>query len=151
MPVTQLNHYRGETITFSWKGDSTFVFANDGNHPFKMLIYPEGLDMSLDANKPKLRQIDSRDVKTGNSDPTPSYGDGFVYYKDGETNKVYCVLPWAKTQDMDIGKYTIELLYGNDTRAVITRNNQFVLVASVSEQVNADYDEIETEPSNETT
>lgn len=145
MPVQQLNFYRGQTITLKWRGkDSTFIFADDGEHPFKLLIYPKGMDMSLDANKSKLRQIDSRDVKTGNSDPVPVYGDGFVYYSEEEENTVYCVLPWSSTVDMDETTYTVELLYGRDTRYVVTRNNDFILVSSVSEQVNADYDKIET-------
>ena len=146
MAISQLNFYRGQTITLVWRGkDDKFIFADDGEHPFKLLIYPEGMDMSLDANKSKLRQIDSRDVKTGNSDPTPIYGDGFVYYGEQGENTVYCVLPWEKTQNMDEGKYTTELLYGMDTRFVVTRNNSFVLVSSVSEQVNASYDKIDTD------
>lgn len=145
MRVSQLNFYKGQTITLKWRGkDDKFIFADDGEHPFKVLVYPEGMDMTLEANKSKLRQIDSRDVKTGNSDPTPQYGDGFVYYGEEGENTVYCVLPWEKTQNMDETQYTVELLYGKDTRYVVTRNNDFTLVASVSQQVNANYDKIDT-------
>lgn len=140
MNITKLNNYRGETITLSWKGDDTYTFPSDGSVSFKTLVYPDGMDMSVLQNRQEfLREIDSRDVKTGQSAPTPQYGDGYVYYDENVENTVFCVIPWEKTVDMKTGQYTVELLYGDDSRSVVTKNSAFTLVASVSEYVDENY------------
>ena len=141
MNITKLNNYRGETITLSWKGDDTYTFPSDGTVKFKTLVYPDGMDMSVSQNRQEfLREIDSRDVKTGQSAPTPQYGDGYVFYDPDVANTAFCVIPWEKTVDMKTGQYTVELLYGDDSRSVVTKNNAFTLVASVSEYVDENYD-----------
>ena len=124
--ATITNYYRGQTITFKLKSDSTYVF--DGNTRFKLLIYPDNIDFEKDG-KANLREIDSTST-------TVSTTNGYVSFSSGVAT---CVLPWGLTTDLKTGLYTLEILYGNSVRSVLKKNSLFAIVSAASELVDSNY------------
>lgn len=127
MAVQQLNHYRGETITFRFTGDSTYIFSGTGAQPFEVYVYKDGLNVSDPANISKIIRITSDDT-------TVSESVGYVAPVEGE-NAVDIVIPYgvSSSDQMPAGTFTIELRYGNTIRSVIVRNNAFTVVEAASE------------------
>jgi len=129
MAIQQLNHFKGETITFRFSGDETYVFNGTGNQPFEVYIYLDGLDVSDSSNLSKIIRVQS-------TDDTVSTTAGYVQAVQDE-NAVDIIIPYGVSKDMDAGNYTIELRYGDDIRSVVVRNNAFTLVDAAS-QINWD-------------
>lgn len=122
------NQYQGETIDFVIEGDEYYNFGSDGTTPFKVFIYPDGLDTSIEANRQYIKIIDSRDT-----DGNTPHGNGYVVRDDNNTAHAY--LPYTETKDMKTGSYTVEILYGDDARSVNMFNNAFVLVEGYSNEI----------------
>lgn len=131
MAIQQLNHYRGETITFRFTGDDTYSFegSNQGsdNPVFIVFVYPDGIDVSIAAEQEKIKKIKSTVTEQTQGE------DGYVNFIEGE-NEVQCILPYETTQDMSAGKYTIELRYGDTMVSVIKRNTAFTMVDAASQE-----------------
>ena len=123
------NQYQGETIDFLIEGDSVYNFGTDSETPFKVFIYPDGLDTSIAENRQFIKTIDSRDT-----DGNTKYGDGYI--ARAENNTAHAYLPYDQTQNMRTGSYTVEVLYDvNNARSVIMFNNAFILVESYSNEI----------------
>ena len=122
------NQYQGETLDLIIEGDENFDFGESGTQPFKVFVYPDGLDTSVEANKEYIKIIDSRDV-----DGNAVYGDGYV--SRGENYTAHAFLPYNETQNMRTGSYTVEVLYGDESRSVNKFNNAFILVEGYSNEI----------------
>lgn len=122
------NQYQGETLDLIIEGDENFDFGESGTQPFKVFVYPDGLDTSIEANKEYIKIIDSRDV-----DGNAVYGDGYVSREENYT--AHAFLPYYETQNMRTGSYTVEVLYGDESRSVNKFNNAFILVEGYSNEI----------------
>ena len=127
MAIQQLNHYRGETITFRFTGDDTYVFNGDDAQDFEVYIYPDGLDVSDTANQSKIIRVQSKDT-------TVSTDHCYVAPVE-DMNAADVIIPYGVSSSdiMPAGTYTVELRYGSNIRSVILRNNAFTVIASASE------------------
>lgn len=122
------NQYQGETIDFVIEGDDIYNFGTGSETPFKVFIYPDGLDTSIESNKVYIKVIDSRDT-----DGDMPHGDGYVVRTENNTAHAY--LPYTETKNMRTGSYTVEVLYGDDARSVMMFNNAFILVEGYSNEI----------------
>ena len=129
MAIQQLNHYRGETITFRFTGDDTYVFNGEGAQDFEVYVYPDGLNVSDPANQSKIIRITSDDTES-----SPSVGNGYTKPVEDE-NAVDVIIPYdvSSGSKMPAGKFTVELRYGETIRSVILRNNAFTVIEAASE------------------
>lgn len=127
MAIQKLNHYRGETITFRFTGDDTYVFNGEGAQYFEAYIYPDGLNVSDPANIDKIIRVTS-------SDTTESTDHCYVEFVE-DMNAADVIIPYevSSSDIMPAGTYTVELRYGSTKRSVILRNNAFTVIASASE------------------
>jgi hypothetical protein len=123
------NQYQGETLDLLIEGDENFDFGESGTQPFKVFVYPDGLDTSIEANRQYIKIIDSRDV-----DGNTEHGDGYVSRTGNYT--AHAILPYSETQNMKTGPYTVEVLYGDESRSVSKFNNAFNLVEGFSNEIN---------------
>ena len=98
--ITQF--YRGETIAIT-------VTPSEGETltDCVMLVYPDNLDLTIEANADKIVSID---------EPTTS-DDSLIF-----------TIPAATSLEMEAGQYTVELYYGDLT--IVRSNSAFVLVDS---------------------
>lgn len=129
MAIQQLNHYRGETITFRFTGDDTYIFNGTDAQYFEVYVYPDGLNVSDPSNQSKIIRITSDDTES-----VPSAGNGYTKPVEGE-NAVDVIIPYDVTSGakMPAGKFTVELRYGDEIRSVILRNNAFTVIEAASE------------------
>lgn len=127
MAIQQLNHYRGETITFRFTGDDTYIFNGTGAQYFEVYVYPDGMNVSDPANKDKIIRVTSLET-------TPSESECYVEPVQDE-NAVDVIIPHgiSSSDKMPAGKFTVELRYGDTKRSVILRNNAFTVIEAASE------------------
>lgn len=164
--MQRLNHYRGETITFRLKGDDVFSFQKgsgpEGVDPyFIVFIYPDGINFDDTSQQSKIKHIYSTDE----SQSSVTGHDGYVEWisQDIEEpgvsttvyeNEVQCVLPYTVTKTMDLGKYTVEVLYAkydtdSNLRSVLKINNAFTLIAAASQLIDTLQSESNTQATEE--
>ena len=121
--------FKGENIEITAMFDTDAGFTSLSI--YTLLVYPDTLDLSDSTNRT------NKMVTIKHTDTTESTTAG--YHKTATTSGVTFVIPFGKTNDLNAGDYTIELVFGdvennNTTERHISRQNKaFTLVDSAGE------------------
>jgi len=123
-----LSIYPDDVIDFDKVGDNTAGLS--------VLLYPTGLDVTIDSNRSKIKVAS---IGYGYNAETSTTDGEITLPADNNVEYATCTFSYRESSEMDEGHYSIEVVYvlsdGSDnvtSRVVMKNDNAFTLVESAA-------------------